>query len=85
MTFIFTKLVWETLQITPSLIINRTYSLIFLGMFVVILFEKELVRITMKDNFEEVKMIFNIFITFMVILLCIIVAINFLPYLLPIE
>lgn len=85
MTFIFSNSIWEILQITPNAILTKTNSLIFLGMFVFVLIEKELIRINTKEDYDEEKTIFNVYIVFMLILLLYIVATNFLPFLFNLE
>lgn len=85
MTFIFSNSIWEILQITPNAVLTKTNSLIFLGLFVFVLIEKELIRINNKEIFDGAKMIFNVFISFMLILLFYIVTTNFLPFLYNLE
>lgn len=80
MTIILTKLVWGILQATPGPIISQTYSLIFIGVFLLVLLEKELVRIISPEKFEEGKNIFNLFIILLLILLVFVVITLFVPF-----
>ena len=78
MTFILTKLVWKTLAETPNLIISQTFSLILLGLLIIVTIEKGLVDISSKNK-DEVKLIFNSFIAPMLIIFVFIIITRFIP------